>query len=138
MKGVEFHDVFWPVAHRVEKLKIVACEALPHATASLAAVLENHHRIVNVSAPFLKAWRAPAHATPLYARLYTLKPLGKKKLSSRYLSHTTQHTRSTPGARCPRSCGRKHSQVARRRSHSYDDTVQGKTEKVYKFVVFSM
>ncbi|CAJ0598047.1 unnamed protein product [Cylicocyclus nassatus] len=38
MKGVEFHDVFWPVSHRVEKLKIVACEALQHQSTLMSAL----------------------------------------------------------------------------------------------------
>ncbi|KAK6746001.1 hypothetical protein RB195_012234 [Necator americanus] len=29
MKGVEFHYILWPVEYRVDKMKIVACEALP-------------------------------------------------------------------------------------------------------------
>ncbi|KIH46092.1 Transcription initiation factor IIA, gamma subunit, helical domain protein [Ancylostoma duodenale] len=44
MKGVEFHDVLWPVEYRVEKyvhlMKIVACEALARAMPPLTTATE--------------------------------------------------------------------------------------------------
>ncbi|EYC14265.1 hypothetical protein Y032_0041g438 [Ancylostoma ceylanicum] len=40
MKGVEFHDVLWPVEYRVEKMKIVACEALARAIPPMPTVTE--------------------------------------------------------------------------------------------------